>query len=70
MKKTYMAPQMEEEKMMEVLPLCGSGVTGGSVIEDVGFGGTDNVGVLDPGAKIRVDFDDDFFNFNRNNVGY
>ena len=56
--------------MGEMLPLCGSGVTGGSVIEDVGFGGTDNGGVLDPGAKIRVDFDDDFFNFNRNNVGY
>ena len=45
-------------------------MTGSSVIEDVDFGGTDNGGVLDPGAKIRVDFDDDSFNFNRNNIGY
>ena len=59
MKKTYMAPKMEEERMTEMLPLCISGVggTGGGV--DAGYGGIDDGGTLEPAIKEMVDFGDE-----------
>ena len=54
MKKIYIAPLMEQEKMDNVLPLCNSGVAGSDsvhgndLVNDVLFGGIDEEGVLDP----------------------
>ena len=62
MKKTYVAPQMEQVTMKDMLPLCASGdaiKSGGGVVEDVLFGGKDSGGSLDPAIKGMPGFDDD-----------
>ena len=41
MKKTYMAPRMEQIVMNDVQPLCASGVKAGGGVVDSGFGGVD-----------------------------
>lgn len=64
MKKTYIRPEMEIVATVEAAPLCASGIAGqeGSVIEDVLFGGVDEVGNVDPSAPMRniLDKDDKF----------
>ncbi|MDE7117889.1 MAG: hypothetical protein K2O61_04515 [Bacteroidaceae bacterium] len=65
MKKTYMAPRMEQMTMDSELPLCASSgvVGGGSDIDiDIPFGGVDVEGILNPSTKTRFDFDN-WFNF-------
>lgn len=59
MKKTYMAPKMEQEIMKEVLPLCNSGVKGGGIPGAPGFGGKDLGGIHDPAANERFDFEEE-----------
>ena len=54
MKKEYVAPQMECVKMEEELPMCVSG--GGDV--NLGYGGVDVGGSLDPQSKVRSIWDD------------
>ncbi len=49
MKKTYMAPTVEEVKMNGILLLGVSG-EGSSVFNDLGGGGVDVGGVLEPDA--------------------
>ena len=55
---------MEIVATVEAAPLCASGIAGqeGSVIEDVLFGGFDEVGDVDPSAPMRniLDKDDKF----------
>ena len=55
---------MEIVATVEAAPLCASGVAGGkeSVIEDVLFGGFDEVGDVEPSAPMRniLDKDDKF----------
>lgn len=58
MKKTYMAPQMEQIVMKDVQPLCASGVKAGGGVVDSGFGGVDVGGGLIPAAKEMPDFED------------
>ena len=58
MKKTYMAPKMEQMVMKDVMPLCVSGVKAGGGVVDSGFGGVDAGGSLIPAAKEMPDFDD------------
>ena len=55
MERTYMTPLMEQNEMEELLPLCNSGIdaSGGDV--DVGYGGVDFDGLLDPESKMRPD---------------
>lgn len=48
MKKTYMTPNMEVLEMDTMTLLAGSGVT--STDPEIGFGGIDNEGNLDPSA--------------------
>ena len=48
MKKTYMAPQMEQIVMNDVKILCASGVKAGGGVVDLDFGGWDNDGDLMP----------------------
>ncbi|MBR1521735.1 MAG: hypothetical protein IJ635_10935 [Bacteroidaceae bacterium] len=64
MKKIYIRPEMEIVATVEAAPLCASGVAGGkeSVIEDVLFGGFDEVGDVEPSAPMRniLDKDDKF----------
>ena len=48
MKKTYMAPQMEQIVMNDVKILCASGVNAGGGVVDSDFGGWDNDGYLMP----------------------
>ncbi|MDE6721153.1 MAG: hypothetical protein K2J84_03275 [Bacteroidaceae bacterium] len=60
MKKTYMAPKMEQMTIDSELPLCASsGIVGsGNDIDiDIDFGGVDLGGMLTPSAKQRFDFD-------------
>lgn len=57
MKKTYMAPRVEQVPVDSELPLCASGVGGGGGT-GIGFGGVDTEGTLDPSAKEIVDFSD------------
>lgn len=45
-KKEYMTPTMDVVEINKVTLLAGSGVTS----EDIGFGGTDDGGALDPDA--------------------
>ena len=61
MKKQYVAPQMECVEIQEELPLCVSGVggTGASGSVDLGFGGVDEEGLLDPAANFRLDFEEE-----------
>ena len=62
MKKTYMAPRMEQMVMKDVMPLCASGsneIQDKGLDEQILFGGKDNGGVLDPSAKLFPDFGDD-----------
>ena len=54
MKKEYVAPQMECVKMDEELPMCVSG--GGDV--NLGYGGVDVGGNLDPRSKVRFIWDE------------
>ena len=60
MKKQYVAPQMECVEIQEELPLCVSGVggTGASGSVDLGFGGLDELGGLDPYIKERLGMDE------------
>jgi len=58
MKKTYMAPRMEQIIMKDVMPLCVSGVKAGGGVVDSGFGGVDAGGSLIPAAKEMPDFED------------
>ena len=53
MKKTYMAPQMEQMTMDSELPLCASSGVVSDI--DIDFGGVDWDGDLDPSAKKRFD---------------
>lgn len=48
MKKTYIAPQMEQIVMNDVQILCASGVKAGGDVVDLDFGGWDNDGYLMP----------------------
>ena len=48
MKKTYMAPQMEQIVMNDVKILCASGVKAGGGVVDSDFGGWDIDGELMP----------------------
>ena len=61
MKKQYVAPQMECVGIQEELPWCVSGVggTGASGSVDLGFGGVDEEGLLDPAANFRLDFEEE-----------
>lgn len=61
MKKQYVAPQMECVEIQEELPLCVSGVggTGASGSVDLGYGGVDEEGLLDPAANFRLDFEEE-----------
>ena len=58
MKKTYMAPQMEQIVMNDVQILCVSGVKAGGGVVDSGFGGVDTGGGLMPAANEMPDFED------------
>ena len=55
MKKEYVAPQMECVKMEEELPMCVSG--GGDV--NLGYGGVDVGGIIDPQSNERLDFEEE-----------
>ena len=59
MKKTYMAPQMEQVKVKDMLPLCASGVGGSGISGAPGYGGVDTGGTLTPSAKEFTDFGDE-----------
>ena len=56
MKKEYVAPQMECVKMEEELPMCVSGGGGGV---NLGYGGVDAGGSLDPQSNERLDFEEE-----------
>ena len=58
MKKTYMAPQMEQIVMNDVQLLCASGVNAGGGGVNSGFGGWDSDGGLMPAANEMPDFED------------
>ena len=53
MKKTYMAPRMEQMTMDSELPLCASSGVVSDI--DIDFGGVDWDGDLDSSAKKRFD---------------
>ena len=55
MKKEYVAPQMECVKMDEELPMCVSGGGGGV---NLGYGGVDAGGIIDPQSNVRSIWDD------------
>jgi hypothetical protein len=59
MKREYVAPMMEQMQIDEELPLCGSVNGGGSVVDDILFGGIDEGGLLDPAANERLDFENE-----------
>lgn len=50
MKKVYMTPELEEIKIMNTGFLCVSGVGSGGDVTDLGFGGEDSGGSMDPDA--------------------
>ena len=58
MKKTYMAPQMEQVTMKDMLPLCASGVGGSGIPGAPGYGGVDTGGGVIPAAKEMPDSED------------
>lgn len=61
MKKTYMSPQCEEIKLNNRCTLLnGSGVKGMGDLEDVGYGGIDNDGTIDPSSRESDELDEDF----------
>jgi len=59
MKKQYVAPQMECVEIQEELPLCVSGVGGTGASGNLGYGGVDEEGLLDPAANFRLDFEEE-----------
>lgn len=62
-KKTYLAPQMRiHELYRRIVPFCSSPVrshSSGDVDVDLGFGGVDEEGIINPAAKRRelIDYD-------------
>jgi hypothetical protein len=61
-KKTYLTPQMRLRDLFEdLLPLCSSKIRGqgtGGVDVDLGYGGVDDGGTIEPSAKKRFgDYD-------------
>ncbi|MBQ9665951.1 MAG: hypothetical protein IJV33_05740 [Bacteroidaceae bacterium] len=61
MKKTYIRPKMDCWDEVVSFPLCTSPIVGEGDV-DLGFGGTDESGVIDPSAPMRniLDKDDKF----------
>lgn len=58
-KKRYIAPQIGCILIDGVLPLCGSGVKGGSGIgSGIGYGGKDIGGTKEPSAKEVAEFEE------------
>ena len=61
MKKTYMSPLCEEIKLNSRCTLLnGSSIKGMGEMADVGYGGVDDDGELDPASREFDEFDEDF----------
>lgn len=51
MKKIYIIPEIQVEQAESVMPLAASGVTGNMGSNNIGYGGVDRDGILDPCTK-------------------
>lgn len=62
MKKTYMSPLCEEIKLNNRYSLLSNSnsIKGMGDLEDVGYGGVDNDGTMDPSSREFDEFDEDF----------